>query len=219
MTSPHPASSGEPVDVLVVGSVNVDRTVHVRRHPRPGETLIAAGVEVAPGGKGANQAVGVARAGGRVRLVALVGDDDDGRAMCAHLDRQGVDVTGVRTVPEPTGTALITVDAAGENTIVVAAGANHSPRWEDLPAVVLEALACGCPVVATACSDAMTAVLEEAGHGAVVPIGDETAMADALSAILRDPPVRRVPPAASAYRVENGVAEHLDAIRLLLAAC
>jgi glycosyltransferase involved in cell wall biosynthesis len=93
-----------------------------------------------------------------------------------------------------------------------------SSRWEDLPAVVLEALACGCPVVATACSDAMTAVLEEAGHGAVVPIGDETAMADALSAILRDPPARCIPPAASAYRVENGVAEHLDAIRPLLAA-
>lgn len=89
-------------------------------------------------------------------------------------------------------------------------------RWEDLPAVVLEAMACGCPVVATDCSAALTEVLNEAGYGVVVPVGDERALADAIGRVLRDPPQRHAPRAVLAYSVENGITEHLDAVRPLL---
>lgn len=91
-----------------------------------------------------------------------------------------------------------------------------SSDWEDLPAVVLEALACGCPVVATACSESLAAVIAEADYGLLVPPGDEAGLATAIDTLLRDPPERRVPPVVAAYSVENGVADHLDAVRPLL---
>lgn len=92
-----------------------------------------------------------------------------------------------------------------------------SSEWEDLPAVALEALACGCPVVTTDCSPALTAILEEVGCGAVVPVGNEAALAGALGGALRRPAIGRVAPAVLRYTVENGVDDHLDAIRPLLA--
>ena len=81
------------------------------------------------GGKGANQAVGAARAGGaETAMVGAVGADADGNALLADLSRNGIDVTGIRRLDEhPTGVALITIDAAAENTIIVAAGANAAP--------------------------------------------------------------------------------------------
>jgi glycosyltransferase involved in cell wall biosynthesis len=86
-------------------------------------------------------------------------------------------------------------------------------RWEDLPAVVLEAMACGCPVVATACADSLVAVMTEANYGRLVPPGDEAAFAAALAAMLTDPPERRRPEVVGAYSIANGVADHLQAIR------
>lgn len=110
--------------VCVVGSVNMDTVLAVNTLPRPGQTVLAASAHRAPGGKGANQAVAAARAGAQVRLVGAVGDDDAGVALRRHLGANGVGTAGLVTLPGPSGSAVITVDAAGENTIVVAPGAN-----------------------------------------------------------------------------------------------
>jgi len=111
--------------VVVVGSINVDITVPVTRLPRPGQTVLGTDAAVHPGGKGANQAVTAARLGARTRMVGAVGDDAYGGQMTANLAEAGVDVSRVTTVPgRSTGTALIVVAADGENTVVVAPGAN-----------------------------------------------------------------------------------------------
>jgi ribokinase len=109
-------------DVVVVGSANVDLVLPVQRIPRPGETVLASGLTRGPGGKGANQAVASARAGASTAFVAALGADDGGALLREALD--GVDLSLVRTVDEPTGTAIITVDADGENAITVAPSAN-----------------------------------------------------------------------------------------------
>ncbi len=114
------------VRVAVIGNINVDFVFRVARMPRPGETLAGDEFLTAPGGKGANQAVAAARLGAEVAFVGCVGDDDLGRAMVRNLAQEGVDVSRVRTAPDAaTGTALILVDRSGENTIVVALGANE----------------------------------------------------------------------------------------------
>lgn len=111
--------------VVVVGSANVDLVVAVPRHPRGGETLLGGGLQRLPGGKGANQAVAAARAGGApTSFVGAVGRDDDGALLLDALRGDGVDVTAVDRTASPTGTALVMVDGDGENAIVVAPGAN-----------------------------------------------------------------------------------------------
>lgn len=113
------------MSVVVVGSVNRDIVARVARIPGPGETVLGADLARTSGGKGANQAVAAARAGGAaVAFVGAVGDDSDGAALRAQLAADGIDVSGLETVPEPTGTALISVGADGENAIVVVPGAN-----------------------------------------------------------------------------------------------
>ncbi len=114
--------------VVVVGSINMDIAVTCERLPRPGETLLARSLSRSGGGKGANQAVGAARAGGaRTSMVGAVGDDGDGATLLDDLVADGIDVSAVsRRGDLPTGTALITIDAHAENTIIVAAGANAS---------------------------------------------------------------------------------------------
>jgi ribokinase len=92
--------------------------------PRPGETVLGRGFRTVPGGKGANQALAAARAGGKCAFVGAVGDDAFGTAMRRTLAESGVDTVGLRTVPGPSGVALIVVDDTGENTIVVVPGAN-----------------------------------------------------------------------------------------------
>lgn len=119
--------------VVVLGSLNVDLVTRVERHPRPGETLLADGLERLAGGKGANQAVAAAAAGAATVMVGAVGDDAGGAAYVERLRGLGVDVTGVAVRPgTPTGTALIAVDAAGENTILVVAGANATVTADGL---------------------------------------------------------------------------------------
>lgn len=110
--------------ITVVGSVNADLTVTVDRHPLPGETLLGAGGGVTPGGKGANQACAAARLGAQVALVGAVGPDANAEPATALLREAGVDMTHVEEVADVTGLAVITVDAAGENTIIVVPGAN-----------------------------------------------------------------------------------------------
>ncbi len=114
--------------VTVVGSVNLDLVAAVPRLPQPGETLTAHGLRKVPGGKGANQALAAARAGARVRLVGAVGTDGAAPAALELVRCAGVELAGMRAVDAPTGLALIEVDEAGENTIVVVPGANAELR-------------------------------------------------------------------------------------------
>jgi ribokinase len=112
-------------EVVVVGSLNHDVTVVADRRPDAGETVLGHSVANASGGKGANQAVAAARAGARVAMVGCVGADAAGEALLGGLRAAGVDTAGVRTLDDASsGTALIVVDAAGENSIVVVPGAN-----------------------------------------------------------------------------------------------
>jgi ribokinase len=117
--------SRAPGRVFVVGSTNVDRTVQVRRLPRPGETALGDALAVSPGGKGANAAAAAARAGATVVFVSAVGDDADGEGAIATLRAEGVGVEAVAVRDDaPTGAALIVTDADGANLIAVAVGAN-----------------------------------------------------------------------------------------------
>jgi ribokinase len=112
-------------EVVVVGSLNHDITVLADRRPDGGETVLGHSVATASGGKGANQAVAAARAGARVAMVGCVGADAAGEALLAGLSAAGVETAGVRMLDDTSsGTALIVVDAAGENSIVVVPGAN-----------------------------------------------------------------------------------------------
>ncbi|HTY33923.1 PfkB family carbohydrate kinase [Mycobacterium sp.] len=127
---PSPARQSGPANlavmarVCVVGSVNMDLTFGVDALPRPGETVLGSSLCSAPGGKGGNQAVAAARAGARVQFVGALGDDAAAARLRAHLKANGVGLDGTVTVPGPSGTAVIVVDADAENTIVVAPGAN-----------------------------------------------------------------------------------------------
>jgi ribokinase len=121
--------------IALVGSINLDVVVGVDRHPAPGETVVGGDRQELPGGKGANQAVAAARLGAVVRFVGRVGDDDAGRRLRDGLAAEGVDVAHVRVDPDaPTGMALIAVDRAGENTIVVSPGANARVAADDVEA-------------------------------------------------------------------------------------
>jgi ribokinase len=118
--------------ITVVGSVNLDLVAFTERLPRPGETLTATDFERVPGGKGANQAVSAARLGADVRFVGCVGDDEHGRLALAGLEDAGVDLGALRHADEPTGIAMIVVDGAAENQIVVVPGANARLHPDDV---------------------------------------------------------------------------------------
>ena len=121
------------MSVTVVGSLNEDVLIAVRRLPGRGETVIGQGVEVAPGGKGANQAAAAGRLGRGVHMVGRVGEDPAGHRQLAALAGAGVNVGRVLVTPGvPTGSATIPVEeGTGENLIVVAPGANAALRPED----------------------------------------------------------------------------------------
>ena len=111
--------------MIVLGSASRDYTVIVDRHPNPGETLLGGDIITGSGGKGANQAVAAARATVRPVFLGSFGDDTTGHELIADLAAHGVDVDHVTVTRDaPTGVALITVARSGENSIVVAAGAN-----------------------------------------------------------------------------------------------
>ena len=111
--------------VVVVGSCNVDIVATGRSLPAPGETVLADTLDVVAGGKGLNQAIAAAMAGAHSRLIGAVGSDANAGLVFAALDDAGVDVALVRRAAGPSGTALIVVDARGENLITVVPGANH----------------------------------------------------------------------------------------------
>ena len=123
----------KPPRIVVVGSSNTDMIIKLDRIPRPGETLLGGEFFIAGGGKGANQAVGAARAGGRVAFVARLGQDDFGDQAIAGFAKEGIDVEHIYRDPKvSTGVALIFVDQHGENSIGVAPGANGRLSPADL---------------------------------------------------------------------------------------
>ena len=125
----------EALSLTVVGSVNLDLVARCERLPRAGETLTDATFARHPGGKGANQAVAAARLGARVAFVGAVGEDDYAEEALAGLREAGVETVLQRG--GTTGVALILVDAAGENAIVVAPGANAELRSPEAGGAVL----------------------------------------------------------------------------------
>jgi ribokinase len=127
--------------LTVVGSINLDLVALAERLPRPGETVSGARFSRVPGGKGANQAVAAARLGAEVTFVGCVGRDELAEPALAGLREAGVGERWV-TKEAPTGIALVTVDAVGETTIVVAPGANAELRPEDLALGEADAVLC-----------------------------------------------------------------------------
>jgi ribokinase len=138
-------------DIVVVGSVNLDLSARVARLPAPGETITGAALSRFPGGKGANQALAARRLGTNVRLVACVGEDAAADEALALLREGGVDLAGVQVLGDSqTGVALICVDPAGENQIVVAPGANAAMDPAAIDPGVADALICQLEVPADA---------------------------------------------------------------------
>lgn len=110
--------------IVVAGSLNMDLVGVASRIPSPGETVMGREFFQAPGGKGANQAYAAARLGGLASMLGRVGSDDLGRILKANLEAAGCDARHVKTVPGSSGVALISIDDAGQNSILVAPGAN-----------------------------------------------------------------------------------------------
>ncbi len=111
--------------ITVFGSLNADYVFRVQALPQPGETVLCPSYQILPGGKGANQACAAARRGAPVRMVGAVGKDTAADIVRRGLTQAGVDAELLRLSEEPTGIAVIGVDRAGENQIIVASGANH----------------------------------------------------------------------------------------------
>jgi ribokinase len=118
--------------LTVVGSINLDLVARAERLPRPGETVTGATFSRIPGGKGANQAVAAARLGAVVTMIGCVGNDELATAALAGLQGAGIALDRIKRSDSATGVALITVDAAGENVIVVAPGANLDLHPDDI---------------------------------------------------------------------------------------
>ena len=124
--------------LIVVGSLNMDLVVRTPHLPQPGETILGHDFMTAPGGKGANQTVAAARLGATVHMVGRVGGDDFGRAMRDNLRAAGADDSCVFTEDSAaTGIAIIEVDDGGQNTIVVAPGANAHLTRADVDAATV----------------------------------------------------------------------------------
>jgi ribokinase len=170
--------------VVVVGSINADLVVVAERLPAPGETVSGGRFARHGGGKGANQAVAAARLGAAVAIVGAVGDDELGAAALRELADEGIDVSAVaRLAGEPTGVALIVVDAAGENQIAVASGANAALTAD---ALRLE-------------GDGVVLLSHEVPEAAVVA-GAEAAASAGWTAVLNPAPARALPERVLAAR-------------------
>ncbi|MGJ9411192.1 ribokinase [Aeromicrobium sp. CF4.19] len=201
--------------VIVLGSLNRDLVLHVDRLPGPGETLTATGSAEQSGGKGANQAIAAARAGAAVRMIGALGADSSAAVVLDPLRREGIDVTAVRSVPElPTGLAVVSVAADGENSIVVLPGANGDVDAREVAAARPrrgDVLLCQLEVPLTAVA---AAAAQARAAGALVVLN--TAPADsAATAVLGDVDVL----VANQHeaRLLAGREDSLEAARLLAA--
>src|SRR6266567_8157304 len=119
--------------IVVIGSINMDLVCRTDHIPKGGETILGTDFVTIPGGKGANQAVAAAKLGGQVHMVGRVGDDDFGQRLLNGLNQHDVNTEFV-TVTEgiASGCAMILVDKKGENSIIVASGANHKVTPADV---------------------------------------------------------------------------------------
>ncbi|ANY05108.1 ribokinase [Pseudonocardia sp. HH130630-07] len=215
--------------VLVVGSLNADLVVRTDRFPAAGETVAGADLVVGPGGKGANQAVAMARLGGDVAMVGAVGTDGHGTLVRDAVAAAGVDVSRVAVRRGPaTGTAVITVDAAADNTIVVSPGANATLAAADLPSfdgVAVLTLSLESPLgtvlaAATAARAAGTTVLLNLSPFGPVPDGllestDVLVVNEHEAALLGEHPVGRTVVTRGAQGcvvTEHGVRTPVDAL-------
>ena len=123
------------LDVVVVGSLNLDLVARASRLPGPGETVIGSTFHEYPGGKGLNQAVACARSGARVAMIGAIGDDDAGRSLRRVAVAEAIDDSAISTITDTaTGRAIISVDDHAENSIIVVPGANHRVPLLQLPA-------------------------------------------------------------------------------------
>lgn len=119
--------------VCIVGSINMDMTINLKSHPKPGETVFGKGLSLSPGGKGANQAVAAKRSGSMVYMIGKVGKDSYGKELTGQLAKENINIEGVyEAAHEATGTAVITVNETGENAIIVVAGANMAMGTEQI---------------------------------------------------------------------------------------
>lgn len=119
--------------ILVIGSANMDMVIKTDHFPVPGETMIGGEFSLIPGGKGANQAVAAARLGGEVSFLSQLGDDVFGAQNLENYRKEGINTSYIKLNPDrPSGVAMITVDKSGENTIIVAPGANEEISVNDI---------------------------------------------------------------------------------------
>jgi ribokinase len=122
-----------PGKIVVIGSSNTDMVIKSQKFPLPGETILGGEFYMFAGGKGANQAVAAARLGGEVTFVARIGNDIFGKQAIAQFKEEGIHTAFIYTdETQPSGVALITIDDEGENTIVVASGANSRVSTQDI---------------------------------------------------------------------------------------
>lgn len=119
-------------NICVIGSLNMDLVVNVDTMPKPGQTIIGSNFKEVPGGKGANQAVAMARLNGNVSMIGKVGEDGFGQTLINSLKNDKVDTTYIKTTNGATGVALITVDKNAQNSIVVSPGANFEVKEDDI---------------------------------------------------------------------------------------
>ena len=180
-----------PVDLLVLGSANIDAVARTPHLPVPGETVIGDSFCEYPGGKGLNQAVAAARAGAQVQLRAHLGDDSAGRMLREVLRDEGIDDRFVVTDPVlPTGRAMIWVDQRAENSIVVIPGANHahSPA-AGLDGREFESSLAGTRVVLAQLEvplDAVSTLMQKARHFGCVRILNPAPAAELTADLLGD---------------------------------
>lgn len=112
--------------ITIIGSINLDRTIRVKKMPKPGETMHTKEIFSAGGGKGANQAVAARRSGAKTNFIGAVGNDEAGQMMTDLLSQEEIDLSAVATLDnQATGQAYIIVDDQGENSIMIHAGANN----------------------------------------------------------------------------------------------
>lgn len=182
-----------PGRIIVVGSINVDLVVRARALPRPGETVVGGTFERHGGGKSANQAVAAARAGGAVRMIGAVGDDDAGRSGIAELSAEGIDVSAVTAIDDlATGVAVIVVGPGGENQIAVASGANALLGQEHVRAgLAMDPLRAGdvCLVSLEIGDEAVLAIAEAASRAGATLIVNPAPARDLGEPLYRHGPI------------------------------
>lgn len=111
--------------ITIIGSINVDRILHIDQLPEAGETISMTDLTLAAGGKGANQAIAAVRSGAQTNFIGAVGNDADGIFMLEQMTKNGINTEGIQTVHhQPTGQAYILLQASGQNSIVISSGAN-----------------------------------------------------------------------------------------------